>query len=82
MPEEYGDFTIACKRWRLWKERGLWRRIVEVLAHEDLPGLATKGVNRCCKVHLRCYRRDADGVWGWYRKHQGCCKRASPRSRG
>lgn len=45
MPEEYGDFTIACKRWRLWKERGLWRRIVEVLGHEDLPGPATKGGN-------------------------------------
>ncbi len=31
MPEEYGDFTTAYKRWRLWSERGLWRRILEVL---------------------------------------------------
>lgn len=45
MPEEYGDFTTAYKRWRLWRERGLWRRILEVLGHEDLPGPATKAPN-------------------------------------
>ena len=45
MPEEYGDFTTAYKRWRLWRERGLWRRILEVLGYEDLPGPATKGPN-------------------------------------
>lgn len=43
MPEEYGDFTTAYKRWRLWKERGLWRRILKTLGHDDLPGPATKG---------------------------------------
>ena len=42
MPKEYGDFTTAYKRWKLWKERGLWRRILEVLGEEDLPGPATK----------------------------------------
>ncbi len=45
MPEEYGDFTTAYKRWRLWRERGLWRRILEILGHEDLPGPATKAPN-------------------------------------
>lgn len=45
VPEEYGDFTTVYKRWRLWKEQGLWRRILEVLGHEELPGPATKGSN-------------------------------------
>jgi hypothetical protein len=43
MPEEYGDFTTAYKRWRLWVKRGLWQRILGVLGHKDLPGPATKG---------------------------------------
>jgi len=45
MPEEYGDFTTAYKRWRLWKERGLWGRILEILGHDELPGPATKDRN-------------------------------------
>ncbi|MDP9475518.1 MAG: transposase [Actinomycetota bacterium] len=51
MPEEYGDFTTAYKRWRLWKERGLWQRILEVLGHKDLPGPATRAV---CKLSGPC----------------------------
>jgi len=42
MPEEYGDFTTAYKRWRDWKERGLWQRILRALGWEELPGPATK----------------------------------------
>lgn len=45
MPEEYGDFTTAYKRWRLWKERGLWGRVLEVLGYDDLPGPATTDRN-------------------------------------
>jgi hypothetical protein len=42
MPEEYGDFTTAYRRWRAWKERGLWQRILRRLGWEELPGPATK----------------------------------------
>ncbi len=42
MPEEYGDFTTAYRRWRAWKERGLWQRILRALEWEELPGPATK----------------------------------------
>lgn len=42
MPEEYGDFTTAYKRWRDWRERGLWQRILQTLGWEELPGPATK----------------------------------------
>lgn len=42
MPEEYGDFTTAYRRWRAWKERGLWQRILHELGWEELPGPATK----------------------------------------
>lgn len=42
MPEEYGDFTTAYRRWRVWKERGLWQRILRRLGWEELPGPATK----------------------------------------
>ena len=31
MPEEYADFTTAYRRWRAWKERGLWQRILRTL---------------------------------------------------
>ncbi len=42
MPEEYADFTTAYRRWRAWKERGLWQRILRTLGWEELFGLATK----------------------------------------
>ena len=42
MPEEYGDFTTAYRRWRAWKERGLWERILRSLGWEELPGPVTK----------------------------------------
>ena len=42
MPEEYGDFTTAYRRWRVWKERGLWQRILRMLGWEELPGPVTK----------------------------------------
>lgn len=42
MPEEYGDFTTAYKRWRGWKGRGLWQQILQALGWEELPGPATK----------------------------------------
>ncbi len=42
MPEEYGDFTTAYRRWRAWKERGLWQRILQKLGWEEVPEPATK----------------------------------------
>jgi hypothetical protein len=45
MPEDYGDFTTAFIRWKLWKERGLWGRILEGLGHKNLPGPVTKNRN-------------------------------------
>ena len=42
MPKEYGDFTTAYKRWRLWEERGLWQRVLDVLGERTLPGPPTK----------------------------------------
>ncbi len=43
MPEEYGDWSTAYKRWRTWAKRGLWQRILEVLGEGALPGPAVKG---------------------------------------
>ncbi len=46
MPEEYGEWSTAYKRWRTWAKRGLWQRILETLGEEALPGPeAPKGVN-------------------------------------
>ncbi len=45
MAEEYGDFTTADKRWRIWDERGLWRRIILAEGHDDLAGPAVKDRN-------------------------------------
>jgi Putative transposase of IS4/5 family (DUF4096) len=41
MPDEYGDFTTAYRRWRAWKERGLWEHILRTLGWEELPGPVT-----------------------------------------
>jgi hypothetical protein len=43
MPEEYGDWSTAYKRWRTWAKRGLWQGILEVLGEGALPGPAVKG---------------------------------------
>lgn len=42
MPEEYGKWETAYRRYELWLKRGLWRRILEALGEEDLPGPVTK----------------------------------------
>ena len=42
MPEEYGKWETAYRRYELWLKQGLWRRILEALGEETLPGPATK----------------------------------------
>ena len=43
MPEEYGEWSTAYRRWRTWAKRGLWQRVLEALGEEALPGPAVKG---------------------------------------
>jgi len=43
MPEEYGKWETAYRRYQLWSKQGLWRRILRALREETLPGPATKG---------------------------------------
>jgi transposase len=43
MPEEYGKWETAYRRYRLWLEQGLWKRILEALGAERCPGPTTKG---------------------------------------
>ena len=43
MPEEYGDWSTAYRRCRIWAKRGLWQRLLEALGEEALPGPAVKG---------------------------------------
>jgi hypothetical protein len=42
MPEEYGKWETAYKRYELWLGQGLWQRILEALGEEGLPGPKTK----------------------------------------
>lgn len=35
MPSEFGKWETAYKRYRLWRDMGLWQRILAVLAQED-----------------------------------------------
>lgn len=42
MPEEFGKWERAYRRYELWLEQGLWQRILEALGEETLPGPATK----------------------------------------
>jgi transposase len=45
MPQEYGKWETAYRRYELWMKQGLWQRILEALGEEALPGAATKGLN-------------------------------------
>jgi hypothetical protein len=45
IPEEYGKWETAYRRYELWTKQGLWQRILRVLGEEDLPGPATKKPN-------------------------------------
>ncbi len=42
MPEEYGKWETAYRRYELWLKQGLWERILQVLGEEGLPGPTTK----------------------------------------
>lgn len=42
MPEEYGKWETAYRRYELWVKQGLWQRILRTLGEESLPGPATK----------------------------------------
>jgi transposase len=45
MPEEFGKWASASRRYELWLRQGLWQRILEALGEEALPGPATKKPN-------------------------------------
>jgi transposase len=45
MPEEYGNWETAYRRYELWVQQGLWPRILRVLGEESLPGPTTKKPN-------------------------------------
>jgi transposase len=38
MPEEFGKWETAYRRYELWLEQGLWQRILQALGEEALPG--------------------------------------------
>ena len=42
MPEEFGKWETAYRRYELWLKQGLWQRILAALGEEALPGPATK----------------------------------------
>lgn len=42
MPEEFGKWERAYRRYELWLEQGLWQRILQALGEEWLPGPKTK----------------------------------------
>lgn len=42
MPEEYGKWQSAYRRYELWVKQGMWQRILQALGEEALPGPATK----------------------------------------
>ena len=42
MPEEYGKWETAYRRYELWLKQGLWQCILQALREESLPGPATR----------------------------------------
>jgi hypothetical protein len=42
MPEEFGNWTTAYRRYELWVKRGLWARILGALGEDGLMVPVTK----------------------------------------
>ncbi len=42
MPEEFGKWETAYRRYELWLKQGLWQRILQALEEESMPGPATR----------------------------------------
>lgn len=42
MPEEFGKWERAYRRYKLWVKQGLWERILQALGEKGLPGPTTK----------------------------------------
>jgi hypothetical protein len=42
MPEEFGKWERAYRRYELWLKQGLWQRILETLGEGALPGPVTE----------------------------------------
>ena len=42
MPEEFGNWERAYRRYELWLKQGLWQRILEALGEGVLPGPVTE----------------------------------------
>ena len=42
MPEEFGKWERAYRRYELWLKQGLWERILRALGEEGLPGPTAK----------------------------------------
>jgi transposase len=42
MPEEFGKWERAYRRYELWVKQGLWEHILQALGEEGLPGPTTK----------------------------------------
>jgi transposase len=42
MPEEFGKWETAYQRYELWLKQGLWKRILQALGEEGLPGPTIK----------------------------------------
>jgi transposase len=42
MPEEFGEWERAYRRYELWVKQGLWQRILDALGEGSLLGPATK----------------------------------------
>jgi transposase len=42
MPEEFGNWTTAYRRYKLWVKRGLWARILGALGEDGLTVPVTK----------------------------------------
>jgi hypothetical protein len=45
MPEEFGKWESAYRRYELWLRQGLWQHILQALGEEALPGPGTKKPN-------------------------------------
>jgi transposase len=45
MPEEFGRWETAYRRYELWAKQGLWQRILRTLGEKSFPGPATKERN-------------------------------------
>jgi len=74
-PPEYGPYTTIYNRWNRWSRRGIWQRLLLVLAAEG----AIEASAQLDSSYVKAHRSAGGGKGGRSAKRSGLAAAAEPR---